>query len=168
MAALLALCAACTTVELSTDYDPETDFSRLRTWSFADPTPTGDPRLDSSLVRTRILQAVESELAVKGYGRAVGIEPDFLVDSHVALSRELDVRTLHHTRAGGHWGTSGISVREVERGSLVLDFLDPQSRDLLWRGVAQARVDRNDTPEQRTQRIREAVALLLQRFPPVP
>jgi hypothetical protein len=168
LVALAALCGACTTIQISTDYDPAADFSELRTWAFANSKQiSGDPRLDSSLVRARIFQALESELAVKGYGRAVGIDPDFLVDTHVALSRELDVQTFHGGYGRG-WGTSETLVREVERGSLVLDFLDPKSRELLWRGIAQARVDRRDTPEERTQRIREAVRMLLEDFPPPP
>jgi hypothetical protein len=167
--ALAILCASCTTIEVSTDYDPAAEFSGLRTWAFADPgQPTGDPRLDSSLVRSRILQALESELAVKGYGRAVGVEPDFLVDTHVALSRELEIHTFHQGYHPSTWGTSETLVREVERGSLVLDFLDPKSRQLLWRGIAQARVHRQDSPAQRSQRIREAVRLMLQDFPPQP
>ena len=167
--AFTMLAAACATIEISTDYDPAADFSKLRTWAFADPgQPTGNPRLDSSLVRSRIFQALESELAVKGYGRAVGVEPDFLVDTHVALSRELDIHTFHQGYRRSGWGTSETVVREVERGSLVLDFLDPQSRELLWRGIAQARVDRGSTPAERSQRIREAVRLMLQDFPPQP
>ncbi len=169
LAGLVALCVACTTIQISTDYDPDAAFSELRTWSFADPgQPTGDPRLDSSLVRTRIFQALESELAVKGYGRAVGVEPDFLVDTHVALSRELDVHTFHRGYGRSSWGSSETLVREVEQGSLVLDFLHPESRKLLWRGIAQARVDRRGTPAERSQRIREAVRLMLQDFPPQP
>jgi hypothetical protein len=170
LVALAVLCTACTTIEISTDYDPAADFSGLRTWAFADPgQPTGDPRLDSSLVRSRIFQALESELAVKGYGRAVGVQPDFLVDTHVALTRELDIHTFH--QGGYHrssWGRSETLVREVEKGSLVLDFLDPKTRSLLWRGVAQARVDRGGAPAERSQRIREAVRLMLQDFPPQP
>ena len=169
LVALAALCAACTTIEVNTDYDPAAEFSELRTWAFADPgQPTGDPRLDSSLVRSRILQALESELAVKGYSRAVGVEPDFLVDTHVALSRELDIHTFHQGYRRSSWGRSETVVREVEQGSLVLDFLDPKSRELLWRGIAQARVHRRDTPAERSQRIREAVRLMLQDFPPQP
>jgi hypothetical protein len=167
LVALMMLCTACTTIEITTDYDPAADFSGLRTWAFADPgQPAGDPRLDSSLVRSRIFQALESELAVKGYGRAVGVQPDFLVDTHLALSRELDIQTFHQGYHRSSWGRSETLVREVDKGSLVLDFLDPKSRNLLWRGVAQARIDHRGTPAERTQRIREAVRLMLQDFPP--
>lgn len=166
---VVACCAACTTLQISTDYDPAADFSQWSTWAFADlRQATGDPRLDSSLVRSRILQALESELAVKGYSRAVGVAPDFLVDTHVALTRELDVHTFHRGSARSSWGASETLVREVERGSLVVDFLEPESQQLVWRGIAQARVDRRDTPAERSERIREAVRLMLQHFPPQP
>ena len=68
--ALLASLAslACSTVRVSDDFDPSTDFSAYKTyaWLAEPPTPTGRPRLDSPLVQERIRKAIDQSLAGQG------------------------------------------------------------------------------------------------------
>lgn len=138
-AALVALAVGCAApIRIATDHDPSADLAALRGWSwFAAPAGRGgDPRLDDPLLDARIRRAVEAELSIRGYPRTVGLDPDFLVTYH------------------------------YEEGTLLLDFLDPRSRRRLWRGSAQARVERDPAPDEREASIREAVRLMLERFPP--
>ncbi|MEN8184764.1 MAG: DUF4136 domain-containing protein [Myxococcota bacterium] len=168
---LLLLSSGCQTVRITTDYDTSVDFSSLHSWAFEprEIPASRDPRLDDSLVRSRVRAALESELALKGYVRAVGVPPDFLVDIHLALERSLDVRTVHHgTGRGWGRGDSETIVREVEEGSLIVDFMDPGTGDLLWRGMARAPLRRNTTPAERNERVRETVRRMLEEFPPPP
>ena len=133
---------------MSQDYDPQADFSRYRSWSWLPPGPaTGDPRIDSDLVASRVRQAIEATLAAKGYSRASTGEGDFGVGWHAAIEGRLDVQTIDHFYGYGRgWGprggmTSETLVRQYELGTLIVDLVDTRSRRLVWRGSAQAEVN---------------------------
>jgi hypothetical protein len=175
VSALLALALlACATIEVSSDWNPAADFSRLHTWAWlAQERPaSGDPRLDSALLDARIRSAVESELGARGFAKAEAGAADFLVAYHVALERKLVATTIDDYYGGvgyRHWPRPGYSqtyVHEFEVGSLMLDVLDPRSRELIWRGTAQAEILPAATPEEREARVREGVRRILERFPP--
>lgn len=173
--ALLALpLLACATIEVSSDWNPDADFSRLHAWSWlpqAQPV-SGDPRLDSALLDQRIRSAVESELGARGFAKAETAAADFLVAYHVALERKLVATTIDDFYGGvgyHHWPRPGYTqtyVHEFEVGTLMLDVLDPRSRELIWRGTAQAEIIPDATPEEREARVREGVRRILERFPP--
>jgi hypothetical protein len=176
--ALLVTAAAmggCSTLKVNTDYDPAADFARLQSYAWLpDPRPpTGDPRLDSSLLDARVRRAVDSQLAARGHREVSPDEADFLVTYHVALETKLDVETIHHGYGYG-WGRwyggmgGSTRVREYEQGTLLLDFVDPKTRLLLWRGSASARIRPSNSPEESQKRSDEAVAAMLKRFPPKP
>lgn len=53
-------------------------------------------------------------------------------------------------------------------GTLVLDRVDAEANALVWRGAGEGSIAEVASPEERTQRIGEAVAAILDRFPPQP
>ncbi len=57
-------------------------------------------------------------------------------------------------------------MNEYEEGTLLLDFLHPESHQLFWRGSASALISENVTPEERQAKVRAAVEKILERFPP--
>ena len=168
-----ALAGGCSTMQLSSDYDPSVDFSRLGSYDWLpDPRPpTGDPRLDSSLLEARVRSAVETQLAARGYAKVSADQADFLVTYHVALESKLDVDTIYRSYGYG-WGRGygpvayDTVVREYEQGTLLLDFVDPETRNLIWRGSASAEITPDSTPEKSQERANTAVARMLERFPP--
>ena len=48
----------------------------------------------------------------------------------------------------------------------MLDVIHPTTKDLMWRGIAEAVVNPYSTPEKSEKKIREAVRRILERFPP--
>jgi hypothetical protein len=165
------LLAACSAVQVSTDYDPETDFSALRSWAWLARRPGGDPRVDNALVNERFRTAVETQMAERGFQKVASGRADFLVAYHTAVQRKIDVDTIYrgYGYGPGAWGwgpTHETVVYEYDQGTLLLDFLDPKERRLLWRGSAKAIVSERSTPEKRTRLVNEAVAKLLARYPP--
>jgi hypothetical protein len=171
-AALLALVlAACSSVQIDTDYDPNADFSALRSyaWLAEKQPPTGDPRIDSALVDARIRGAIEAQLAEHGLRGVEASEADFLVAYHVAVERRLDVQTLYRSYGRAGWGGAGYSdtvVRDYEEGTLLIDFLHPETGDLLWRGSAQARLREQRTPEARDRYAHIIVGKIFAAYPP--
>lgn len=57
-------------------------------------------------------------------------------------------------------------VHEYEEGTLILDIVEPLNRDLLWRGSAEAKVDRQVSAQRKQKRIKKAVKKILSHFPP--
>jgi hypothetical protein len=184
---LVVALGGCTTMEISTDYDPSADFSRLRTYDWL-PGPQGsadDPRIDHSLLDGRIRSAVERQLAAQGYEKQTSGGPDFWIGYRAAVEKKLDVIAFDdYARYGpmggpGYRPGSGLAyghqawigsppphVFEYDEGTLVLDIVDPTTRKLLWRGSAQAEVNLSAAPEKKREKINEAVRRMLERFPP--
>ena len=170
-AVLSLLLGGCATMDIATDYDPSADFSGFRSYAWMEtrPRPTADPRIDSGLLESRVRGAVEAELAAKGYGKDEGGSPDFLVGYHAAVRDRLDVYTMNNSygyRPGWGWGAADVYTYQYEEGSLVIDIVDAGSKQLVWRGRAQAEINRSAGPEERDARIRESVRRILERFPP--
>jgi hypothetical protein len=170
--ALLSVVAACSPITVRTDHDTTTDFSRFRTYGWLQK-PSGaprDPRIDNDLLDSRVHSAVNDELARKGYTESAS--PGFRVAYHVMLQSKFDVQSfpVYYGYGLGRLGAMSTDVRveQYEVGTLILDVVDGSTNELVWRGSAQARIDPNRTPQERTKLIREAVRDMLTHFPPKP
>ena len=171
-AALAAI--ACSQIAVTSDYDPATNFATYKTYDWI-PTPQrpgGDPRLETPFLATRIREAVNAQMEARGYRKRESEPPDLLIAYHVAIQGKLDISTVPASYGYGYRGArAGVAtttVRPYEEGTLVLDMIDGPTRQLIWRGAAQAEVKESATPEERQARINEAVHKLLEQFPPKP
>lgn len=181
--ALLALAllaaAGCTTVRVKTDHDPDREFSGLRTFAWLEPPlreqpkpETGedvDPFAHNTLLDKRVRSAVEAELTGRGYAPAAeGETPDFLLRYHVILrdrtvSQPVFVGGGYHRYPYSYSGYYGTYT--YEEGTLVLDVIDPGSRQIAWRGWGRGRTgDEHLGAEE----VKTYVAEILERFPPEP
>jgi hypothetical protein len=171
--AVALLATGCSGIRVSQDYDPNTDFSGLRTWYWMARAPSSDPRVDNDLIDGRVRDAVERHLGSRGYRRVPTGEGDFGVGYHLAIQGKIDVQTIDRYYGygyGGWYGGMGTEtyVRQYDEGTLILDVVDSRSQQLVWRGTGQAEVHQDTSPEQRTARIQEAVDKILAQFPPQP
>ena len=167
------LLASCSSVQVRTDYDPQADFSRLRTFAWASPVQekTGDLRIDSPLLDERIRRAVESTLQARGFEKAAPRTADFVVAYHLSLEQRLDVRTMdsyYGYRRYGAWGYGGTqtTVSQYEQGTLIIDVADARAQRLVWRGSGSRRVSQSSDPEKATENVNRAVQEILAKFPP--
>ncbi len=170
IAAVAVMAASCSSISVNADFDPKVDFSGLRTWTWAAATATGPgkPLLASSLVESRIRDAVERELSSRGFRVADG-EPDFTIGYGLSYEDKLDVQTFQDYYGYGYWdgyGATRTQVSQYEEGTLILDIADPASNQLMWRGWARGRLRKNPSPEETTADVNEAVAAILAQFPP--
>ena len=175
---LVIFLSGCSTISVNWDFDPSADFYRLASYDWMDPddTSTNHLRAYDSLTHSRVLSAIEDQLFIKGYIKQVGGTPDFLVAYHAAVEGKLDttvIDTHYGYAAPSAWGYQmrPASYREVrayayEEGTLVIDVIDPKTSQLIWRGSAQAEVNRSANPTQKEKRVREAVGKILANFPP--
>jgi hypothetical protein len=159
-------------IQVRSDFDTAADFSRLRTyhWLQTPPNAPRDPRIDNDLIQSRVRSAVNSELHAKGYAEA-GDNPDFRVTYHIMVRDKWDVQSfpVDYGYGLGRWpAAQDVRVSQYEEGTLILDVIDSSSNELVWRGSAQARIDPNRSPQERTKLINAAVRKMLDRFPPTP
>ena len=103
--------------------------------------------------------------------RASSKQSKSLVTHHLGIETGFDVRTVHtaHGYRRSTWATGATAhttVRQYERGTLVIDIVAPKEQRLVWRGSASARLQRSADPARREQRIRDAVEEILREFPP--
>lgn len=173
-ALVLALAlAACSSVQVNSDWDPEANFASLRTWKWQKATPaaTGNARLDDPLVHKRIQAAIRAALTGRGYRELSEGAPDFEVAYHVAINQQIDAHTIYSgygygPYAGGGMGGARTVVDTYDVGTLIIDFIGPATNAVIWRGTGQSRLQELKTPEEREKRVQEAVDAILERFPP--
>ncbi len=179
--ALVLLCSACSTLRVNTDYNPDFDFTQLKTyaWLEKDTTLSGDTRINNDLVVARVRNAVEKNLEARGFVKVASDSADFRVSWHGAIKKKLQVDTIDHFYIPYGYGAlyrdpflGGVAmrtstVREYEVGTLIVDILDPVHHKLIWRGSGSDRLEESSGPEKATQKINAAVHAILKDFPPV-
>jgi hypothetical protein len=159
VAVLWTLLSACSAITVTQDYDPAHDFSSLKTYAWLPDLKTKTSLDDLEL--GRVQSAVDSGLQTRGY-RQVDGDPDFLVSADAVTQRETQVITRRY--GYGYW--EGYETYDYNVGTLILDFVDPNTERLVWRGEAQAVLSEDPTPKERSERVNEAVTKMLERFPP--
>jgi hypothetical protein len=168
---LVALCAGCSRFSVQSSYDPTASFHALRTYAWRPgPQPSiGDPRVNDALVDTTVRTAVDRDLTAKGYTKTSPDAADFLLAYGAGVDFKSSVVIINRSTvsSGGDWvGLRRIDTADFEQGTVVLTILTPQTAKPIWQGVAAGIFDPTATPEQRTQRITDALDKLLDKFPP--
>ncbi len=179
--AVALLVAACSSVPVESDYDPEWQLKPSSTYAWLPPTKKliTNPAVDNDLFAKRMRGAVDEQLKAKGLATATVDSADLLITYHVTSETKVDVDTFHSSYGyypcwGGCWGPgwggrmgygSDVYVREYTAGTLMVDVVDGKSRELRWRGTSQRRVPTFKTPQEREAFIRETVTAIFQKFP---
>ncbi len=166
---LLVITFGCSSISVQYDYDTKTDLTSLKTFNWLSARVQEDIHV---LNVERIKDAVSSQLESKGC-TMTNDNPDFLIAMHVAKEQKTDVRAWGYSygaRAvyGGSYylGHQDLDVYQYEEGTFILDFVDAQSRELIWRGVAKGEIRNYANPVKRNERIDEVVQIVLSNFPP--
>ena len=175
----LAVIAACSNVRVSQDYNPAADFSVLQeySWKTEEQKKTGNARIDNPLLHTRIRNTVDRYLADKGYLKAPKGHPDFYVSYEYAIESKIvsdntsvgfGVSRGSHGRRGGMSLSSGGGVSERDEATILIDFTNASTDNLIWRGTGSSRTSQHSSPEQKNREINELVEKILSQFPPLP
>jgi hypothetical protein len=166
---LAALAGGCVTPKIGYDYDRSANFSRYHTYAWVSTAQetTGDRRLDSSLLDSRIRSAIDTQLRAKGY-LATNASPDFVVAYHVGLKDMMKgASTQNYIGDRAHGTFTTISdIHSYNEGTLLIDILDAKSRQLIWQASAQADVDQSLGPKERDARVHDVISAMLSHFPP--
>ena len=144
---------------IQTDYDRSFDFSRLKTYDFAEQTRRpNDPLAANSMNDRRVRAALDSQLVAHGYTRDTSGKPDFLVAYHAGTRNQVDVREWGY--GPGRWRDRRIDVTRSTEGTLLVDVVDAASKQLVWRGTATGTIE----PKDADKKVKKAVAKLMEQF----
>jgi hypothetical protein len=120
---------------VQSDYDRSFNFSNVKTFAFAVQRRSAtDPLANDSLNDGRIRSAMESQLIANGYRMDNG-NADFAIVYHVTTKNKLNVQD--YSVGPPRWfGRTDIRVNQYSEGTLLVDFIDTKTNQVIWRGSA--------------------------------
>lgn len=158
------LVAAAAWASITTDYDHNVNFINFKTYSW------GKLETGNSIWDERTKSAVDSALAAKGWTQ-VPSGGDVLVNAFGKTHPEYTMNTFYDGFGGGwRWrgfggfGEATTTIDTYKVGTLVVDMFDPNTKNLIWRGVATDTLSNN--PEKNTKKLDGEVHKMFEHFPP--
>ena len=159
----LFILSSCATVNVKTDYDTKTDFTKFKTFAFY---KKGiDKAKISDLDKRRILHAIETELEAKGM--TLSNKPDVLVSIFAKSKKEIDVYNNHYWYPSYYNPFYRDFVSEYTQGTLFIDIIDTNGKKLLWQGVGKGTLNTSGNVEKKEARIKQFVAEMMAKYPPI-
>ena len=160
------LLSSCNAVKVVTDYDSKVDFNKYKTFAFYK--PEIDKAKISDLDKKRILRAIEKELLAKGLTKSTN--PDMLVGIFTKSREKVNVNQNNVGFGWGwnpYWGgmNNGISVSQYTEGTLFIDFIDKEKKELVWQGIGTGALKLQNRAKKE-ERIKMFVKEIISKFPP--
>ncbi len=162
---MFVLTLGCASVRVAVEYDESVDFSAYQSFAFVQPKRANANTGRKRLMTKEMMQQTKPILEAKGLSEAGRRqEADVLIVFYTKVRNQADyVPATYHV---GRWGrvrrvSPGHVVRYKE-GTLVIDIVDRQKKELVWQGVGQGVLNRSNPMEN----FIEAVNEILERYPP--
>jgi hypothetical protein len=164
-AAVALLGLGCTpAIHVRTAYDERVDLQRLRRFAMLEPNkPVPTPGNVDPFTMQRLRQMVFNELVSRGYRPVEPEDAQFLVSVLGGVQGRVEVYHYGYPYSYRWYGPQ-YDVRRYDEGTIIVDFVDPVERAVVWRGVGMTRV----TEETSDERLGEVVSRILSEFPPLP
>jgi hypothetical protein len=147
---------------LKLDFDKDAPFAKYKTYAWLE----SPARAENLANHIRITRAVEKELSGKGLALDTSGRPDVFVRYIAKI--ETKVRGSSR-KAGSPWEPTDlrtiVDIERVKQGTLIIEMLDGETRDVVWRAVGSDAVARVDLIEDQ---INTSVATMLAQYPPQP
>lgn len=160
--------------KVTTDVDENVDFSKYKTYQFLGWQDDSDKILND-LDKKRMRDAFTAELESRGL-KMVKSGADMAISLYLVITQETSTTaytnyyggTGYGFRRGGRAWVNGYSTTQYTEndyleGTLVMDVLDSESKELVWQAVATKTVQEN--PKKREKSIPKTVKKLMKKFP---
>ncbi len=162
--------------KMATDFDPNRDFSKFRTFSFIGGVEQlVRLQLNPNQLNNQIHRAVTRELTAKGLREVKPEEnPDLVVRYWANSQMDVDVAASTNWGAYGpymgyHWGFvyNSMDASVTHQGTLSIELIDPRSHDLAWRMFASVKILHTD-PDKIWKTADRNIKSAFKRYPPSP
>jgi Domain of unknown function (DUF4136) len=171
----LAILAGCATgPRVTTDFDPEADFARYKSWAFYQPIAMEQSGY-STFMTERIRADVRREMEARGYAYDEQ-SPDLRVNFQGIVQEKTDVYSVprsdfqyfysyrHRSYFAMPFWYDETQVSRYTEGTLTVDLVDAARNRLVWTGAAIGRVTRK-TPQERSADVDNAIREVFLRYP---
>ena len=164
MGVVVFACGFMAAQDIKTNYMPGTDFSKYHTykWVSINNTEQVDP-----IVVQQIKDAIDSQLTSKGMTKTDADTADMYVGIQTSIQQQ---QQWNAYGMGGGWrfggGMATATSSTLQIGTLGVDFYDPTTKQLIWRGQATKTLNPSKNAQTNQNRVNQAVAKLLKSFPP--
>jgi len=165
----------CSSISISTDYDAEADFSKYKTYMwYTGEMPEGEVLSQNPLIKNRVVSSVEKALSAREFTKGTEDSFDFVVIIHGGTKERVQVNTYNYGgygygRYGRGWGGYGGSTTDVnyyDESTLIIDIVDAEKNELVWRGTATGVVRKAEDQAEAQANIDEVVNKIMLDFPP--
>lgn len=171
MASLLVM-TGCSTISVNYDYDHDINWTKYNSYAWlTSPEAVGanpaSNQLSGGLLDKRIHEAVSIEMTARNISQSDS--PDLLLKYHLGTEEKVQVTDWGYSYSNYYWGYGGrqVDVYQYTQGTLVLDFIDAESKTLVWRGSATGTVDgAQRSPAEMQERINKVINKVMSNFPP--
>jgi hypothetical protein len=176
-AATLALAGCASGPDIRADFDKSADFGKYRTYGFvaqSSPSPDGGGEY-RSLSLQMLQKAAAREMEARGYRPAES--PDLVINFQGKLEEKVDVESTPAPYYGPGWGYGGwygapyggwggqeVTTRRYNVGTLVMDVVDRDKRQVVFQGGIEGVVTK-EMQANREAAINAAVAHIFSRYP---
>ncbi|UTV29976.1 DUF4136 domain-containing protein [Photobacterium atrarenae] len=162
---LLTLILAGCSAPVTTDYNTQINYDQFKTYQFA----PGHSSYVISLDDSRVEEAISVQLHSKGLKQ--GDNADLTVKHYIRQQSDFQ---SYGTSVGFGYGYRHIGVaystpvryREYTYGKLIVELIDNQSNQIVWRAVSQRKLTESMTPSSREAFIDEQVFEMFKNYPP--
>jgi hypothetical protein len=173
--AALALGGCASGPDIRADYDKTADFGKYRTYGFL--AQTGTDSADFKSLSTQMMQrAATSEMEARGYTRSD--DPDLVINFKGQLEEKTDIESTPAPYYGPGWGYGGwggayyggwgggteVTTHRYNVGTLVMDVVDREQRQVVYQGGIEGVVTR-EMLQNREATITAAVGHLFSKYP---
>jgi hypothetical protein len=174
LAALLTACAS-SGPAVRSDYDHAADFGKYRTYGFVAPPGGPDSPGYKSLAQQTAQEAAARQMEARGYTRSD--TPDLVLNFTGKLEEKTDIESVPAPYYGpgwgyggwygapyGGWGGTQVTTRRYNVGTLVMDVVDREKRQVVFQGGVEGVVSK-EMLKNREAAIRAAVEKIFSRYP---
>ncbi len=182
LGACLAVLVGCaSTPKVSVDHSPNYDFAAKTRFAVLRPEAAvaalgghGAPVMND-LMAQRLTSTIERALTARGYQLVRPDQAEMFVTFFVTTENRTDIHTYNSGFGYGRcwdplrcagWANPEVSVQQYTVGTLFLDFIDPRSETLQWRGTTSTRLPSNPSQEKRDEIANKVVTAIVDQFPP--
>ena len=172
--ATLALAGCASGPEIRADYDRAADFGKYRSYGFV--ANAGTDNGDFKSLSTQMLQnAAAREMEARGYVRSD--DPDLVINFKGQLEEKVDIESTPAPYYGPGWGYAGwggaywggwggteVTTRRYNVGTLVMDVVDREKRQVVYQGGVEGVVTR-EMMQNREASINAAVGHIFSKYP---
>lgn len=175
--ALIIVLGSCSlSAKVYSEEEPGINLYKYHTYNWLENTTVekgnSGPEWLTNSTQNNIRAEVETQMSRYGY-KICTENPDLVLHYHVVIKNEVlyvqDWECAVQALPGEDRFARCNRVKPVHyrEGSLILDFIDRQNSNQVWRGVVTDMLD-NMTPDQVDARVKEAVRAIFKKFPEKP